>query len=66
MLEMVRGESGIGIHAKNGDCGNCDKVILGVLHKNKITDMKVRFIGIGKIAARMFQKDKVSTGISKI
>ncbi|KAJ0113500.1 hypothetical protein Patl1_02232 [Pistacia atlantica] len=65
-LEMGHGERTIGIHAKNGDCGNCDKVIPGVFHKNRITDLKVRFIGVGQIAAMMLQKDKGSTEISKI
>ncbi|XP_044501385.1 uncharacterized protein LOC123222599 [Mangifera indica] len=65
-LEMVHGESGIRIHAKNGDWGNCDKVIPGVFHRNKIIDLKVRFIGARQITARMFQKSKDSTEISEI
>ncbi|XP_044466443.1 uncharacterized protein LOC123196462 [Mangifera indica] len=65
-VELNCGESAIGIHAQNGDCGNCDKVIPGVYHKSIITDLKVRFIGIGKLSARMLQKGKDSAEISKI
>lgn len=64
---------------KNSDCDvsfyneslnnggrNCDMMIPGVMIKDEVTELEVRFLGFGQIAARFFEKDGVSKGISKI
>ncbi|KAK8617397.1 hypothetical protein V6N13_080313 [Hibiscus sabdariffa] len=50
----------------NGRTGDSDLVIPGVLIKDEISDLKVSFIGFGKIAARFSEKDGVSNSISRI
>ncbi|KAK9284460.1 hypothetical protein L1049_023633 [Liquidambar formosana] len=51
------------LHA-NG--GNCDMVIPGVLLKDEKTDLELRFMGFGQIAARFREKHGASDEISKI
>ncbi|WOG98754.1 hypothetical protein DCAR_0418099 [Daucus carota subsp. sativus] len=52
--------------------GNCngneteDLVIAGVLHKDEICDLHVRFIGVAKIAARFCNKEGISKDISRL
>ncbi|CAN1231313.1 hypothetical protein LINPERPRIM_LOCUS3412 [Linum perenne] len=46
--------------------GNSDLVIPGVLVKEEISDLKVRFIGTGKIAARFCKKDDGLNEIGRI
>ncbi|TYI87899.1 hypothetical protein E1A91_D04G168100v1 [Gossypium mustelinum] len=50
----------------NGRAGESDLVIPGVLIKDKISDLKVSFSGLGRIAARFCEKDGISNGISRI
>ncbi|XVF44253.1 hypothetical protein PTKIN_Ptkin02bG0105600 [Pterospermum kingtungense] len=50
----------------NGKAGYSELVIPGVLIKDEISELKVSFIGFGKIAARLCEKDGISYGISKI
>ncbi|XWS54194.1 hypothetical protein CRYUN_Cryun10bG0068700 [Craigia yunnanensis] len=50
----------------NGRAGDSDLGIPGVLIKDEVSDLKVSFIGFGKIAARFCEKDGVSNGISRI
>ncbi|XWS68627.1 hypothetical protein CRYUN_Cryun04dG0107000 [Craigia yunnanensis] len=50
----------------NGRAGDSDLVIPGVLIKDEVSDLKVSFIGFGKIAARFSEKGGVSNGISRI
>ena len=45
---------------------NCSMTIPGVMVKDEVTELEVRFIGSGQIAARFFEKDEVSKGIGKI
>ncbi|KAI8008444.1 hypothetical protein LOK49_LG07G02245 [Camellia lanceoleosa] len=46
--------------------GSYDLVVPGVLHDNEISDLEVRFMGVGQIAARFFLKDEVPNGICRI
>lgn len=46
--------------------GDSELVIPGVLIKDEVSDLKVTFIGFGKIAARFCEKDGTSNGISRI
>lgn len=46
--------------------GNCYLVIPGLLIEENVSDIKVRFTGFGRIAARSFQKDESQNGIKKI
>ncbi|KAL4585247.1 hypothetical protein LXL04_009863 [Taraxacum kok-saghyz] len=41
-------------------------IVPQVLHKDTVTDLEVRPIGLGKIAVRYYQKDEVTKGISRI
>ncbi|KAI3499119.1 hypothetical protein L1887_34912 [Cichorium endivia] len=41
-------------------------IVPHVLHKDKVTDLEVRSIGLGKISVRYYQKDGVTKGISRI
>ncbi|XVE49911.1 hypothetical protein DITRI_Ditri01bG0119800 [Diplodiscus trichospermus] len=50
----------------NDRAGDSDLVIPGVLIKDEVSDLKVSFIGFGKIAARFCEKDGVSSGIRRI
>ncbi|OMO59778.1 hypothetical protein CCACVL1_24617 [Corchorus capsularis] len=50
----------------NGRTEDSDLVIPGVLIKDEVSELKVSFIGIGKIAARCSEKDGVSNGVSRI
>uniref|UniRef100_A0A5B7AZC3 C2H2-type domain-containing protein n=1 Tax=Davidia involucrata TaxID=16924 RepID=A0A5B7AZC3_DAVIN len=50
----------------NGNEGYSNLVIPGVLRKDEILDLEVRFMGVGQIAARIFEKDGVLNGISRI
>ncbi|KAL8228508.1 hypothetical protein R6Q57_016092 [Mikania cordata] len=43
-----------------------DLIIPDVLQKDKVSDLEVREIGVGKISVRCWEKDKVSKGIRKI
>ncbi|KAA8526394.1 hypothetical protein F0562_008403 [Nyssa sinensis] len=50
----------------NSNEGYSDLVIPGVLRKDEISNLEVRFMGVGKIAARLCERDEVSNGISRI
>ncbi|TXG55170.1 hypothetical protein EZV62_020426 [Acer yangbiense] len=65
-LDGVHSDTEVVTHANDDDLGDCEKVISGVLVKDEIADLKVRFIGLGQIAARVLEKDDVSSGISRI
>ncbi|KAL7602965.1 uncharacterized protein LOC111899833 [Lactuca sativa] len=41
-------------------------IVPQVLHKDRVTDLEVRSIGLGKIGVRYYQKDGVRKGISRI
>ncbi|KAK9075510.1 hypothetical protein SSX86_003834 [Deinandra increscens subsp. villosa] len=43
-----------------------DLIIPDVLHKDKVSDLEVREVGVGKISVRCWEKDKASKGIRKI
>lgn len=45
---------------------NCDMIIPGVMVKDEVTELGVRFIGFGQISARFFENNGVSKGIGKI
>lgn len=73
----VNGNEHSGLDEVHFDCENgtqargiysesCDKVIPGVFLKDEIVELRVRFIGLGQIAARMIQKDESSIEISRI
>lgn len=49
----------------NGN-GTEDLVIGGVLHKDEICDLHVRFIGVAKIAARFCEREGISKDISRL
>ncbi|KAL5797589.1 hypothetical protein ACOSQ2_002409 [Xanthoceras sorbifolium] len=65
-LDGVHSDTEVVTHANDGDVGDCDKVISGVLVKDEIADLKVRFIGLGQIAVREIEKDDGSSVISRI
>ncbi|KAK1379611.1 C2H2-type domain-containing protein [Heracleum sosnowskyi] len=53
----------------SGDCngnGTEDLVITGVLHKNEICSLHVRFIGVSKLAARFCKKEGITKDISRL
>lgn len=53
----------------NGDCngnGTEDLVITGVLHKDEICNLHVRFIGVAKLAARFCEKEGITKDISRL
>lgn len=51
----------------DGESGDgCPLVIPGVLIKDEISDIKVRVLGYGQIAARFTEKDGTLSGVSKI
>lgn len=50
----------------NANGGTCNLVIPGVLVKDGISDLKVRFMGSGQIAARFHEKEGGQNGISRI
>ncbi|EOX99406.1 Uncharacterized protein TCM_008091 isoform 1 [Theobroma cacao] len=66
IVEYVGSE--VSSYRKNVNCraGDSDLLIPGVLIKDEISDLKVRFIGFGKIAARFCEKDGVLNEISRI
>ncbi|KAJ4729824.1 Acyl-[acyl-carrier-protein]--UDP-N-acetylglucosamine O-acyltransferase [Melia azedarach] len=64
-LDEIHLDGEIGTNG-NGFVGNCEKVIPGVFLKDEIIDLKVKFIGLGQIAARLLEKDEGSSGISRI
>ncbi|KAK9078763.1 hypothetical protein SSX86_002821 [Deinandra increscens subsp. villosa] len=41
-------------------------IIPGVLHKDKVSDLEVKCIGVGQIGVRYIQKDGVTMGLSRI
>ncbi|KAL6998813.1 hypothetical protein U1Q18_042015 [Sarracenia purpurea var. burkii] len=43
-----------------------DLIVPGVLHEDEISDLEVRFMGVGQIAARFFLKDEIPNGICRI
>ncbi|CAL1406592.1 unnamed protein product [Linum trigynum] len=55
-----------GCKVLNHTGGSCDLLVPGVLIKEEVSDLKVRFIGDGLIAARFRNKDEVSDEISRI
>lgn len=70
-------EYGNEIQQLSQDCGapdtalsdtreNCNFLIQNVLLKAEMSDMLVRFVGVGKIAARYLEKDDTSRSICKI
>ncbi|OAY35314.1 uncharacterized protein LOC110628168 [Manihot esculenta] len=50
----------------NENAGTCDLVIPGVVVKDEISDLKARFIGSGRIAARFCEKDNNTSEICRI
>lgn len=56
-LDSVRGDESLDID---------DLIIPDVLHKDKVSDLEVREVGVGKISVRYCEKDGVSKGIKKI
>ncbi|KAG5545345.1 hypothetical protein RHGRI_017720 [Rhododendron griersonianum] len=50
----------------NRDGGTYSLVVPGVFHGDEISDLEVRFVGVGQIAARFFLKDEIQNGISRI
>ncbi|CAK9151329.1 unnamed protein product [Ilex paraguariensis] len=50
----------------NGNRESHDLLIPGVLCKDEISDLAVRFMGVGQIAARFCEKDGVSNGMRRI
>ncbi|PKI54627.1 uncharacterized protein LOC116204020 [Punica granatum] len=49
------------------DCGeSCNFLIPNVLIKAEMSDLMVRYVGVGKIAARFMEKDQASSSISRI
>ncbi|XP_024990802.1 uncharacterized protein LOC112525084 [Cynara cardunculus var. scolymus] len=56
-LDSVRGEESLDID---------DLIIPDVLYKDKLSDLEVREIGVGKISIRYCERDGVSKGIRKI
>lgn len=50
----------------NDGADNCPLVIPGVLIKDEISDIKVRELGYGQIAARFTEKDGILSGVSRI
>ncbi|KAJ0434185.1 putative transcription factor C2H2 family [Helianthus annuus] len=56
-LDLGQGDEGV-------DVG--DLVIPDVLCKDKVSDLEVREVGVGKISVRFWDKDKGSKGIKKI
>ncbi|XP_052179129.1 uncharacterized protein LOC127792605 [Diospyros lotus] len=50
----------------NGNRHSYDLVVPGVLREDTISDLEVRFLGTGKIAARVFLRDGVPNGICRI
>ncbi|KAK2966322.1 hypothetical protein RJ640_000265 [Escallonia rubra] len=50
----------------NGDVEGYQLVVPGVLHKDEVSDLEVTFTGVGKIAARLSEKDGVSKWITRI
>ncbi|KAI3802240.1 hypothetical protein L1987_30370 [Smallanthus sonchifolius] len=62
---------------RNHDCTSGDEsvdvdgngyhlIIPDVLHKDKLSDLEVKCIGVGQIGVRYFQKDGVTKGLSRI
>ncbi|XVF01978.1 hypothetical protein REPUB_Repub04eG0136400 [Reevesia pubescens] len=66
VVEYVGSEVSSYNKSMNGRTGGSDLVIPGVLIKDEVSDLKVSFIGFGKIAVRFCEKDGVSNGISRI
>ena len=66
VVEYVASEVSSYKKSLNGRAGDSDLVITGVLIKDEVSDLKVSFIGFGKIAARFCEKDEVLNGISRI
>lgn len=50
----------------NSNAEDYSLVIPRVLHKDEVSDLEVRFLGVGQIAARVREKDGVSNGVSRI
>lgn len=50
----------------NTDGGDCDLVVPSVLLKDVISDLKLRYIGLGQITARFREKDGASNEITRI
>lgn len=65
-LDEIHFDCENGTQARHIYSESCDKVIAGVFLKDEIVDLRVRFIGLGQIAARMIQKDEGSIEISRI
>lgn len=55
-----------GDESVDADENGYDLIIPDVLHKDEVSDLKVRSIGLGKIAVRTYQTDGVTKGISRI
>ncbi|KAI3795336.1 hypothetical protein L1987_37988 [Smallanthus sonchifolius] len=56
-LDLAQGDEGIDVS---------DLIIPDVLLKDKVSDLEVREVGVGKISVRYCEKDKGSKGIKKI
>lgn len=50
----------------NRDWNAYNLVVPGVLHGDEISDLQVRFLGVGQVAARFFLKDDIQSGICRI